>query len=62
MLAAACAALAMGAGRDALAADPVRIGLILDLTGPLATASGDIAFGFALALDMADRRAAGRAC
>ena len=60
LLAGACAALAPLAARTAAASEPVRIGLILDLTGPLAAASGEIAYGFALALDMADRRAAGR--
>ncbi|MBL8702314.1 MAG: penicillin-binding protein activator [Alphaproteobacteria bacterium] len=40
---------------------PVRIGLLLGLTGALAQASEDIAYGFALALDEVDRKAGGRA-
>lgn len=39
---------------------PIRIGLLLGLTGSVARASEDIAHGFALALDQADREVAGR--
>ena len=39
---------------------PIRLGLLLGLTGAVARASEDIAYGFALALDQADRMVAGR--
>ena len=61
VLGAAFATSAAVAGRPARAAPPVRIGLLLEMTGPLASTSEDIAYGFALALDEADRRAGGRA-
>jgi branched-chain amino acid transport system substrate-binding protein len=44
----------------ARAEQPIRVGLLLGLTGPLARTSEDIAYGFALALDQADRKAGGR--
>jgi branched-chain amino acid transport system substrate-binding protein len=61
VLGAAFAVAAAAAGWPARAAPPVRIGLLLEMTGPLASTSEDIAYGFALALDEADRRAGGRA-
>ena len=51
---------ALAAAGAAAAAEPVRIGLLLDMTGPLALTSEDIASGFALALDAAGREAGGR--
>lgn len=51
---------AMAAAGEAAATDPVRIGLLLDMTGPLSLTSEDIAAGFALALDAAGREAGGR--
>jgi branched-chain amino acid transport system substrate-binding protein len=41
-------------------APPIRVGLLLALTGPLARSAEDVANGFALALDEVDRKAAGR--
>lgn len=59
LLGASAGALALGAG-NGHAGQPVAIGLLLDMTGPLAAASEDIAYGFALGLDQSDRRAGGR--
>lgn len=59
LLGASAGALALGGG-NGQAAQPIAIGLLLDMTGPLAAASEDIAYGFALCLDQADRRAGGR--
>jgi len=39
---------------------PIRVGLLLAMTGPLAGTSEEIAYGVALALDQADRMAGGR--
>ena len=42
------------------AEQPLRVGLLLAMSGPLARTSQEIAYGVALALDQADRRVAGR--
>ena len=61
-LVAAAALAAIGASpAHAQGEPPIRIGLLLGLTGALAQASEDIAYGFALALDEVDRKAGGRA-
>ncbi|MFO0294050.1 MAG: ABC transporter substrate-binding protein [Rhodospirillales bacterium] len=59
LAAAGAGGVALGASR-ARAVPPISIGLLLDMTGPLAAASEDIAYGFALCLDQSDRRAGGR--
>lgn len=60
-LVAAAALAAIGATpARAQGEPPIRIGLLLGLTGALAQASEDIAYGFALALDEVDRKAGGR--
>jgi branched-chain amino acid transport system substrate-binding protein len=60
LLAGAAAAASLGHVSGARGDVPLRVGLLLGLTGPLSRTSGEIAYGFALALDQVDRQAAGR--